>query len=594
MTVVAAHRRRRIRALVGVAAVIGLLGTPAAGADDRVLAASDASLIGQKLMVAMSGTTPSSGLLSRIGRGQIGGVILFGSNVTTPAALAGLSAKLQAAAAAGGQPPLLISTDQEGGAVKRVPWAPPAIAPPDMGAHGGASIARSQGRATGRALACAGVNSDLAPVADVPTSASSFMVQQGRTWSFSAAATASLSDAFTTGLEEGGTVPAMKHFPGIGYATQDTDTHVVTISATRTQLAPGLVPYSTAIGHGVPMIMLSNATYAAYDSASAAGWSKAISVDLLRTTLGFTGVSITDSLSGTAAARGVSATSLAIKAAQAGTDMILLTGSEASSASTYAGLVAAAAAGTIPLATLEASSARILALKAALPATPLDTAGPVAHGPASTLSAPGTLGTTTVPVRTAWSATDSCGIAIYALRRQQDGGGWTIQALATWGTNAIVQPLMAGTVYRYAARATDDAGHTGAWASGRTVEPLVRQQAGGVVAFSTGWRTASSARYSGGSAAYAAVPGASASYRFTGTSVAWVTGIGPTRGSAQVWVDGVKRATVSTHATTTSLRRLAFATSWPTQGTHTIRIVVVGTPGHPRVDVDAFVRLFAP
>ena len=52
--------------------------------------------------------------------------------------------------------------------------------------------------------------------------------------------------------------------------------------------------------------MLSNATYTAYDSASAAGWSHAISVDLLRTALGFQGVTITDSLNGTAAARGVS------------------------------------------------------------------------------------------------------------------------------------------------------------------------------------------------------------------------------------------------------------------------------------------------
>ena len=115
-----------------------------------------------------------------------------------------------------------------------------------------------------------------------------------------------------------------------------------------------------------------------------------------------------------------------------------------------------------------------------------------------------------------------------------------------------------------------------------------------MVSFSAGWRTASSRRYSGGTTAYAATSGASASYRFSGTSVAWVTAVGPTRGSAQVWVDGVRRATVSTSAATTSLRRLAFATSWPKQGTHTIRIVVVGTPGHPRVDVDAFVRLYTP
>ena len=183
---------------------------------------------------------------------------------------------------------------------------------------------------------------------------------------------------------------------------------------------------------------------------------------------------------------------------------------------------------------------------------------------------------------------------MYAMRRQQDGGGWKGQSLATWGTTAIVQSLTAGSVYRYAARAIDDAGNTGAWTNGRNLEPLVRQQAGGVVSFSAGWRTASSRRYSGGTTAYASAPGARASYRFSGTSVAWVTAVGPTRGSAQVWVDGVRGATVSTYAATTSLRRLAFATSWPNQGTHTIRIVVVGTPGHPRVDVDAFVRLYAP
>ena len=66
----------------------------------------------------------------------------------------------------------------------------------------------------------------------------------------------------------------------------------------------------------------------AYDAHRAAGWSQAISVGLLRQTLGFTGISITDSLTGTAAARGLSAAALAIRAAQAGTDMILVSGTE--------------------------------------------------------------------------------------------------------------------------------------------------------------------------------------------------------------------------------------------------------------------------
>jgi beta-N-acetylhexosaminidase len=321
-------------------------------------------LIGQKLMVAMSGTTPSTDLLGRIRRGEVGGVILFGSNISTATQVRALTSKLQAAASAGGQPRLLISTDQEGGSVKRIPWAPPTLSPPQMGASGSASTARSQGQQTGSALRALGINLDLAPVADVPSSTSSFMYQQGRTWSFSAATTTSLADAFAAGLEAGRDVPSMKHFPGIGRATLNTDSHVVTITASAATLDSGLDPYRGAIAQHIPLIMLSNAWYTAWDSHNAAGWSHAIGTTLLRGQLGFTGATITDSLSGVASAMGVSATSLAIKAAVAGTDMILVTGSEASTKATYTSLLAAATAGSIPRTTLVASYDRILALKA--------------------------------------------------------------------------------------------------------------------------------------------------------------------------------------------------------------------------------------
>jgi beta-N-acetylhexosaminidase len=111
------------------------------------------------------------------------------------------------------------------------------------------------------------------------------------------------------------------------------------------------------------MIMLSNATYDAYDPDNGAGWSRAISQTLLRGKLGFRGVTITDSLTGTAAARGVAQSDLAIQAALAGTDMILIGGSEASSSTVYDALLAAARAGAIPRTTLTASYERILALK---------------------------------------------------------------------------------------------------------------------------------------------------------------------------------------------------------------------------------------
>jgi beta-N-acetylhexosaminidase len=314
----------------------------------------------------MQGTTPSADLLSRIRHGQIGGVILFGSNITTAAALDALTATLQNAAAAGGQPPLLVATDQEGGSIKRIPWAPPTLSPPQMGAIGLTKTAHDQGVATGQALLGLGINCDLAPVADVPDSTASFMYQEGRTWSFDPALTSALSNAFARGLWSAGEAPAMKHFPGIGLATLNTDSYVVTLAASTASLAAGLQPYRAAIAHGMPMIMLSNATYTAYDPVNAAGWSRAIVKGLLRDQLGFRGVTITDSLSGTAKARAIPVAELAVRAAIAGTDMILLTGSEATSDATYDLLLADARAGTIPRARLSASYNRILALKAGL------------------------------------------------------------------------------------------------------------------------------------------------------------------------------------------------------------------------------------
>ena len=325
-----------------------------------------AQMIGQKLVVRMNGLTPSASLLGRIRRGEVGGVILFGANITTRTALIALTGKLRAAAAAGGQPPLLIAVDQEGGSIKRIPWAPPTLSPPEMGANGKASVAHDQGAATGKALLGLGINVDLAPVADVPSSKSSFMYLDGRTFSFSAIKTALLSDAFASGLESEGVVPSMKHFPGLGRALANSDRNVVTIRASKSTLASGLLPYQAAIGHHIPMIMLSNATYTAYDAENAAGWSHAISVGLLRDQLGFTGVTITDSLDGTAAARQIAPWRLAVRAARAGTDMILTTGSEASTQRLYDNLLGTANLRTFPRATLRASYDRILAMKAGL------------------------------------------------------------------------------------------------------------------------------------------------------------------------------------------------------------------------------------
>jgi beta-N-acetylhexosaminidase len=358
--------RARHHRLLGLLAATLLVGGGAAPALPVATAASGPTVaqeIGQRLIVAMAGTTPSAALLGRVRRGEVGGVILFGPNVVNATQVRALTKQLHDAAIAGGQPRLLVAVDQERGSVKRIPWAPPTLTPRQIDATGSTTVARDQGIATGKALKALGIDLDLAPVADVPASTASFLYRQGRTWSFSATRTEYLTYAFEHGLRLGGVLPAMKHFPGLGYATANTDTTMVTIRQSASALAPGLLPYRLAIANAIPIIMLSNATYTAYDRAHAAGWSTAINTTLLRSKLGFRGVTMTDSLDGTAASRGYTTAHLALRAAQAGTDLLLVTGSEAESAGVYRQLLAAATAGQLSPTALRASWSRIEALK---------------------------------------------------------------------------------------------------------------------------------------------------------------------------------------------------------------------------------------
>jgi beta-N-acetylhexosaminidase len=324
-----------------------------------------AQLVGQKLVVSMAGKAPSASLLARARRGEIGGVIVHSWNFSSSAQLRAIAGALQRAAAAGGQPRLLIAVDQEGGSVKTVRWLPPARAP---GHVRSSADARADGRATGVALLGVGVNTDLAPVADVPGSRASEVYRQGRTWSFDSHTTARLATAFAAGLVDSHALATMKHFPGLGFATADTDRTVVHITASRSRLARGLDPYRSAIAAHVPVIMLSNAVYDAYDRTNAAGWSRAIATNLLRNELGFQGVTMTDSLDGAAHTRKITTNTLALAATKAGTDLLLLTGSEESTRSDYTSLLRAAQAGRLGRAGLERSYARILALKSRLAA----------------------------------------------------------------------------------------------------------------------------------------------------------------------------------------------------------------------------------
>jgi beta-N-acetylhexosaminidase len=349
-----------IGAAIAVAASLGGGAAPAEAAAPTL-----AQLVGQRLVVAMKGTHPDTPLLARVRAGQVGGVILFSGNIVSKAQVAQVTAALQAAARAGGRPPLLIATDQEGGIVRRIPWAPPKRSAAQLGALP-TSFSGTAGRRAGAALHAVGINLDLAPVADVPTGPADFIEAQGRAFSTSRFTVATDAAAFAAGLEGGGALPAMKHFPGLGLATVSTDQAVVRITASRARLMRGLLPYQVAFRRTLgPVVMLSTAIYPALGS-HAAAWSRSVIHELLRSRLGFAGTTITDSLDAAAAARGLTDPVVALRSAKAGADLLLITGSQAASRGVFNALLAAAKAGTLPRSHLTASYNRILGLKGRL------------------------------------------------------------------------------------------------------------------------------------------------------------------------------------------------------------------------------------
>src|SRR6476659_2784295 len=97
-----------------------------------------------------------------------------------------------------------------------------------------------------------------------------------------------------------------------------------------------------------------------------------------------------------------------------------------------------------------------------------------------------------------------------------------------------------------------------------------------------------------GSLHFSTAKGASVTFASTVRTLGWITTVGPTHGSARVYVDGHLAQTVSTYASSIGYRRIAFDRAWftgPADPTHTITVVNAGTAGHSRVDVDGFINV---
>ncbi len=250
---------------------------------------------------------------------------------------------------------------------------------------------------------------------------------------------------------------------------------------------------------------------------------------------------------------------------------------------------AATPVGTYPLTITGVSAGLTKTTKVNLVVT--DGIAPTLTAPSTRLWSGRTLGTTTVPVRIGWSATDPSGVSSTGLQRSANGGSWTTSSLPSSAAMAADSSIPIGGTGSHRARAGDAKANVSEWLAASPVRASVYQQSSTAVTWTGTWHTTGWSGASGGSVRYATSKYASATFAFTGSSVAWVAAKGSTRGSAWVYVDGAFAGSVSLKSTAGQSRAMVFARNWTTVGPHTLKIVVAATAGHPRIDVDAFVRL---
>jgi beta-N-acetylhexosaminidase len=295
-----------------------------------------------------------------------GGVVLFGADA--PAGLASSLAKLTRDAPDGIAP--FVMTDEEGGAVQRMANLVGSVpSAREMAATMTPAQIKSLALQVGIRMKAAGVTMDLAPVLDLDQGDGPDQSDPDGTRSFSLNERVASADglAFAAGLEAAGVVPVVKHFPGLGQATGNTDTTPASTQPWSSLQARGLLPFKAAIRAGVPAVMVGNASVPGLTDLPAS-ISPAVITGVLRKQLGFSGLVLTDSVSaGALSAAGYSVPTASVDALAAGADMVLYNPDTDTVASltgqAVQAIVAAVGSGKLPKSRLENAVTHILAAK---------------------------------------------------------------------------------------------------------------------------------------------------------------------------------------------------------------------------------------
>lgn len=324
---------------------------------------------GQLLMVGLQAGYPTTSVTDTIRDDGVGNMLFLGGwegSQGLRAASGAVRTASTASATSGVQP--FIAADQEGGAVWQV-REPGVDRLPSALELGRSSAAQrvSAGTRIGQLLTKAGVNTNLAPVADtVPAEIGTRNAPIGRHQRQFGSDPRLVAEAVADtvrGLHAGGVATTLKHFPGLGRVTGNTD---FTAQGTRDEQAtatdPYLEPFRAGIKAGTDLVMVSSAVYPKIDGSSQALFSRKIVTDLLRSDLGFGGVVITDDVNA-AALRSVPVAQRAVRFVQAGGD-IVLTGRAADAPVMAKALRDKAANDPAFRAVVDAAATRVVAAKA--------------------------------------------------------------------------------------------------------------------------------------------------------------------------------------------------------------------------------------
>ncbi len=252
----------------------------------------------------------------------VGGLIYFDQNIQSEAQLKEMLENTARYA----KYPLFLAVDEEGGTVSRIGSSigPKTDSAGAIGETGNPENAYQAGAAMGTALYGLGFNVDFAPVADLANVEGSIM--EGRAYGSDVSVVSSFVNAMVRGLQEQKVSACLKHFPGMGSATEDTHDGKVSTDRTAEQFwAEELAVFQAGINEGADMVMVSHMAASALTGDNEPSiFSQTLVTGILREQMGFQGVIITDALDMGAISQYYAADEASIMAVLAGCDMLLM------------------------------------------------------------------------------------------------------------------------------------------------------------------------------------------------------------------------------------------------------------------------------